>query len=145
MIIALLVAGFSLFPARRHVRRTVATALIVVAVVGVPAAPYVTHWLARGESSQQLQDLTGRTKAWSAALAVERPTTNLIFGSGLSNDAVNGSPDTAENGLPIDNGWISIYEDQGIVGEVLVGAILLLLLVIAFTRARGPRGRWRSI
>ena len=138
MIIALLVAGFSLFPARRRVRRTVATALIVVAVVGVPAAPYVTHWLARGESSQQLQDLTGRTKAWSAALAVERPTTNLIFGSGLSNDAVNGSPDTAENGLPIDNGWISIYEDQGIVGEVLVGAILLLLLVIAFTRARGP-------
>ena len=62
----------------------------------------------------------------------------MIFGSGLSNDAVNGSADKAENGLPIDSSWISIYQDQGIVGEVLVGAIFLLLLVIAFTRARGP-------
>ena len=69
---------------------------------------------------------------------MQRPTTNVIFGSGLSNDAVNGSPDTAENGLPIDSSWISIYQDQGIVGEVLVGAIFLLLLVIAFTRCRGP-------
>ena len=62
----------------------------------------------------------------------------MIFGSGLSNDAVNGSPNAAENGLPIDSSWISIYQDQGIVGEVLVGAIFLLLLVLAFTRARGP-------
>jgi len=138
MFIALLVAGFSLFPVRRRVRRTFATALIIVAVIGVPAAPYVSHWLARGENSQQISDLTGRTKAWSAVLAVQRPTTNLIFGSGLSNDAVNGSPDTAEDGLPIDSSWISIYQDQGIVGEVLVGAIFLLLLLIAFTRSRGP-------
>ena len=138
MVVALLVAGFSLFPVRRRVRRTLATALIVVAVVGVPAAPYLTHWLSRGENSQELQNLTGRTKAWSAALAERRPTSNLIFGSGLSNDAVNGSPDTAENGLAIDSSWISIYQDQGIVGEVLVGAILLLLLLIALTRTRGP-------
>ena len=55
MVIALLVAGFSLFPVRRRVRRTFATALIVVVVVGVPAAPYMTHWLARGENSQQLR------------------------------------------------------------------------------------------
>ena len=138
MFIALLVAGFSLFPVRRRVRRTFAAALIVIVVVGVPTAPYVSHWLARGENSQQIQNLTGRTKAWSAALAVQRPRTNVIFGSGLSNDAVNGSPDTAENGLPIDSSWISIYQDQGIVGEVLVGAIFLLLLLIAFTRSRGP-------
>jgi O-antigen ligase len=138
MVIALLVAGFSLFPVRRRVRRAFATALIVIVAVGVPAAPYVSHWLERGESSQQISDLTGRTKAWSAVLAVQRPTTNLIFGSGLSNDAVNGSPDAAENGLPIDSSWISIYQDQGIVGEVLVGAIFLLLLVIALTRSRGP-------
>ena len=69
---------------------------------------------------------------------MQRPATNVIFGSGLSNDAVSGSADTAENGLPIDSSWISIYQDQGIVGEVLVGAIFLLLMVLAFTRARGP-------
>lgn len=30
----------------------------------------------------------------------------------------------AMNGLPIDSSWISIYQDQGIVGEVLVGCDL---------------------
>jgi hypothetical protein len=138
MGIALLVAGVSLFSARRRVRQTFVTALIVIVVAGIPMAPYLTHWLARGENGQQIGELTGRTKAWSAALAAPRPTSEVIFGSGLSNDAVNGSPDTAENGLPIDSSWISIYEDQGIVGEVLVGAIFLLLLLIACTRARGP-------
>jgi len=138
MVISLLVAGVSLFSARRRVRRAFTVGLIVLVVAGVPAAPYLTHWLARGENTQQLQDLTGRTKAWSAALSVQRPATNVIFGSGLSNDAVSGSADTAENGLPIDSSWISIYQDQGIVGEVMVGAIFLLLMVLAFTRARGP-------
>ena len=144
MVVGLLVAGISLFlgpttrspddrdrPDHRRGRRNPGGAL-PDALVGAR------------ENSQELTDLTGRTKAWSAALAAQRPTTNLIFGSGLSNDAVNGSPNTAENGLPIDSSWISIYQDQGIVGEVLVGAIFLLLLVLAFTRAAGRRGRWRS-
>ena len=42
------------------------------------------------------------------------------------------------NGLPIDSSWISIYQDQGIVGEVLVSAVLMLLLLTALCRARGP-------
>ena len=62
----------------------------------------------------------------------------MIFGSGLSNDAVNGSSNPAMNGLPIDSSWISIYQDQGIFGDVLVGAVFLLLLLTALCRARGP-------
>ena len=138
MIVGLLVAGASLLLARRRVRRTFAAVLLVVVVIGVPASPLLTHWLARGENGQELQSLTGRTKAWSAVLSIHRPTTNVIFGSGLSNDAVNGSSNPALNGLPIDSSWISIYQDQGIVGEVLVGAIFMLLLLTALCRARGP-------
>jgi len=138
MIVGLLVAGASLLLARRRVRRFFAAVLLVVVVIGAPASPYLTHWLARGESAQGLQDLTGRTKAWSAVLAIHRPTTNVIFGNGLSNDAVNGSSNPAMNGLPIDSSWISIYQDQGIVGDVLVGAIFLLLFLTALCRARGP-------
>ena len=33
---------------------------------------------------------------------------------------------------------MSIYQDQGIVGDVLVGAIFVLLLLTALFRARGP-------
>ncbi len=91
MIVGLLVAGASLLLARRRVRRTFAAILLVVVVIGVPASPFVAHWLARGQNVQELQNLTGRTKAWSAVLAIHRPTTNVIFGSGLSNDAVSGS------------------------------------------------------
>ena len=138
MVVGLLVAGVSLFLARRRVRKTFATALIVVVVIGIPASPFLTSWLARGENGQELQNLTGRTKAWSAVVSTHRPTTNVLFGSGLSNDSVTGSSNPAMNGLPIDSSWISIYQDQGIVGEVLVSAILMLLLLTALCRARGP-------
>jgi hypothetical protein len=137
MIMGMLVASASLFLARRRVRRSFA-ALLLVGLIALPLSPILVSWLARGESAQQVQNLTGRTKAWSAALAVQRPTTNVIFGSGLTNDAVTGSTDQGMNGLPIDSSWISIYQDQGILGEVLVSASLLLLLLLALFRARGP-------
>ena len=137
-IVGLLVAGVSLLMARRRARRFFAAVLLVAVMIGVPASPFLTHWLARGENAQGLRDLTGRTEAWSAVLAVHRPTTNVIFGNGLSNDAVEGSSNPEKNGLSIDSSWISIYQDQGIVGVVLVGAVFMLLLLMAFCRARGP-------
>jgi O-antigen ligase len=138
MIVGLLVAGTSLLLARRRVRRFFAAGLIIVVVVAIPAAPLLTHWLARGESAQGLTSLTGRTTAWSAVLSSHQPTTNVIFGNGLSNDAVNISSNPTLNGLSIDSSWISIYQDQGIFGDVLVGAVFLLLLLTTITRARGP-------
>lgn len=138
MVVGLLVAGPSLFLTRRRVRKTLATALIVVVVVGVPASTVLTNWLSRGENSQQLRSLTGRTVAWTSVLSTPRPATNVLFGNGLSNDAVTNSSNPSTNGLPIDSSWISIYQDQGIVGDVLVAAILVLLLLTALFRARGP-------
>ncbi len=138
MIVALLVAGASLLLARRRVRRFFATGLIVVVVVGIPASPLLTHWLARGENAQGIENLTGRTIAWSAVLSSQRPTTNVIFGNGLSNDAVNISANPTLNGLSIDSSWISIYQDQGIFGDVLVATVFVLLLLTALCRARGP-------
>ena len=60
-------------------------------------------------------------------LSSHRPITNVIFGSGLSNDAVNIASNPTMNGLSIDSSWISIYQDQGIFGDVLVGTVFLLL------------------
>jgi O-antigen ligase len=138
MVVGLIVGGASLFLARRRVRKTFATALIVVVVIGIPASSFLASWLARGESGQEITSLTGRTTAWSAVLSTHRPTTNVLFGSGLSNDSVTNSSNPATNGLPIDSSWLSIYQDQGIVGEVLVSGILMLLLLTALCRARGP-------
>ncbi len=138
MIVAFLVAGASLLLARRRVRRFFVTGLIVVVVVGVPAGSLLTHWLSRGENTQGLESLTGRTAAWSEVLSSHRPIANVIFGSGLSNDAVNIAPNPTMNGLSIDSSWISIYQDQGIFGDVLVGTVFLVLLLTTLSRARGP-------
>jgi O-antigen ligase len=138
MLLGLLVAAASLLLASRRVRKTFAAGLIVVVVIGATAAPFLAHWAVRGENAQQLQSLTGRTTAWSAVLAVQRPTTNVIFGDGLSNDHVSGSTNPLLNGRSIDNSWLTIYQDQGIVGDLLVGAIFVLLLLTTLSRARGP-------
>jgi hypothetical protein len=138
MLLSLLAAGLSLLLARRRVRKTFAVGLLVVVVIGAPAAPLLAHWAARGENAEGLRTLTGRTKAWSAVLAVHRPTTNVILGSGLSNDSVQGSTNPVLNGLSIDSSWVSAYQDQGIVGDLLLGAIFVLLLLMALFRARGP-------
>jgi O-antigen ligase len=138
MFVSLLVAGGSLLLARRRVRRAFAAGLLVVVVMGVSAAPFLTHWATRGQSAQGLHSLTGRTTAWSAVLGVHRPITNVIFGNGLSNDNVSGSSNPLLNGRPIDNSWLSTYQDQGILGILLLGAIFVLLLLTALCRARGP-------
>ena len=138
MIVGLLVGGASLYVSKQRVRKLFAGALLVVVVVGIPASPLVTSWLSRGESTQELSSITGRTIAWSAVLSNPRPISNEIFGSGLSNDSVISSTNPSLDGLPIDSSWVSIYQDQGIVGEVLVALCLLILVFKALFQARGP-------
>ena len=125
----LLVAGLSLFSSRRRARRAFA-AMVVVAVAAWSVSPVISTWLARGENSQELGQLTGRTKVWTLVFSNPRPEPNVILGSGLSNDSFNG--------LAIDSSWVATYEDQGIVGDVFDGAILLVLFLIALLRPRGP-------
>jgi O-antigen/teichoic acid export membrane protein len=136
-VIGLLVAGLSLFTGSKRVRRVFAVAIVVATVVGLPLSSFVTSWAARGEGSSQLTSLTGRTKAWALVLSEPRPETNKLFGSGLSNGSVTGQTGNG-NGLSIDSGWISTYQDQGIVGDVLEGAMFLTLLLTAILRPRGP-------
>jgi hypothetical protein len=59
-----------------------------------------------------------------------RPESNVILGSGLSNDSIDG--------LPIDSSWVATYQDQGIVGDVFDGVMLLFLLLTALLRPRSP-------
>lgn len=125
----LIVAGLSLFSSRRRVRRAFA-ALVIVVVAAWSVFPVLSTWLARGENSQEISQLSGRTKVWTLVFSNPRPEPNVILGSGLSNDSFAG--------LAIDDSWVATYEDQGIVGDVFDGATLLSLLLIAVLRPRGP-------
>jgi hypothetical protein len=135
--LGLVVAGVSLFVSNRRVRRASLVLVLVVGVLALGPSSTVTKWLERGQSSSQIHNLTGRTNAWHLVLSNPRPLTNKILGSGLSNDGVYYQANIANDGLPIDSSWIATYQNQGIQGDVLDGAVLLTILLTAGFRRNG--------
>ncbi|MGH3273952.1 MAG: hypothetical protein ACRDNZ_06445 [Streptosporangiaceae bacterium] len=130
MVTGLLVAGLSLIVARARVRKLFAVAAIAISIGAITASGVVTTWLARGESAQQLTDLTGRTDVWTQVVSAPRNLFQVVFGFGLSNKSFNG--------LPIDSNWLASYYDQGLWGVIVCAAILVFLLVAAYFQPRGP-------
>ena len=132
LMAGLLIAGLSMFAARPRVRRLFAGGFAVVSVVVLAFSSVLTTWLARGQNTQQLLGLTGRTAVWVSVIADPRDLFQVIFGFGLSAKA---SP----IGLPIDSNWLAAYYDLGLTGAVIVGAMLLFVLVNAYFQPRGER------
>ena len=119
----------SLIVAKARVRKLFAVAGAVTAVAVMTLSTVITTWLERGQSTQGLENLTGRTKVWGPLLAAPRDKFEEMFGFGLSN--------VSFNGLPIDSNWLASYEEQGLFGVVLCAAILVFLLVTAYFQPRG--------
>lgn len=130
-LVALFVAGLSLFLTRRRVRKVVTLALVVAALVGLSFAPFLTTWFTRGQTAANFSDLTGRTAVWTELVAQPRSDLNTLLGYGMSNGSFGGRS--------IDSGWLTVYLDQGLVGDAIVGAQFLLLLILAAFNPRGPR------
>lgn len=131
LIAGLLVAGMSLIVAKARVRKLFAAAGAVAAVVAMTLSAFITTWLARGQSTQGLKNLTGRTEVWGPLLAVPRNKFQEIFGFGLSNNSFNG--------LAIDSNWLASYNAQGLFGVTLCAMILVFLLLAAYFQPRGVR------
>ena len=108
LVAALLVAGLSQITASPRVRRFFAVAGVVVSIGVMTAAGVAMAWLARGQDTQQLTSLTGRTDFWTLVLNLPRNKFQEIFGFGLSNGSVDG--------LPIDSNWLVAYLKQGLFG-----------------------------
>ena len=129
MVAGILVAGLSLIVAKARVRKLFAIAGAVAGVAIMTLSGVITAWLARGEGTSQLTNLTGRTKVWGPLLAFPRNKFQEIFGFGLSNSSFNG--------LPIDSNWLASYQEQGLFGVVVCATILVFLLVMAYFQPRG--------
>ncbi len=130
MLAGILAGGLSLFLSRKRVRRAFVVAILVAGIGALSFAPLVTGWFERGQNSHSLTELTGRTNVWSEVLSQPRTEANTLLGYGLSNDGFNGKP--------IDSSWLSTYQDQGLVGDVLDGLVLVSLLLAALVGQRGP-------
>jgi hypothetical protein len=129
MVTGILVAGLSLIVAKARVRKFFAVASVMVSIAIITLSGFITTWLARGEGTQQLTELTGRTKVWGPLLAFPRDKFQVIFGFGLSNSSFNG--------LPIDSNWLASYQEQGLFGVTVCAVMLLFLLVAAYFQLRG--------
>ncbi|MFE9558185.1 O-antigen ligase family protein [Streptomyces sp. NPDC006703] len=108
--------------ARRFFSWTVLCA--VVAAAGFSSA--LQAWFLRGQSQENFSNLTGRAKVWDALLAAPRTTSEQLFGVGLG--------DKSFGGLPIDNSWLAVYNEQGLVGIALVAVIIIVLAGVALLR-----------
>jgi hypothetical protein len=129
LVVGLLIAGMSLIVVKPRVRRLFAAAGAVAAAGAFTLSAFIMTWLERGQTSQGLDNLTGRTKVWGPLLAAPRDKFQELFGFGLSNGSFNG--------LPIDSNWLAAYEEQGLFGVVLCATILAFLLVLAYFQPRG--------
>lgn len=131
LIAGIVVAGLSLIAAKARVRKLFATAGVLAAIAVMTSSAVIATWLARGQDSQGLSNLTGRTEVWGPLLAAPRDKFQEIFGFGLSNASFHG--------LAIDSNWLASYQQQGLFGMIVCAMILLFMLVAAYFQPRGAR------
>ena len=108
--------------------------MISVFAAALPFVPTVIAWALRGQETEQLQNLTGRTTAWDFILS--QPYDPLLFwlGHGLGDKRIvlrRGQGDI--NVVPIDNSWLDTFWETGMVGTVLVALAVLAALLYSLT------------
>jgi hypothetical protein len=130
MLVGLILAGMSLLLTRSRVRAAFAWTAATALVAALIFAPVITSWLARGQSASEATQLTGRTLVWHDLLAAPRSNVHVLLGYGLSNKSFHG--------LSIDSSWLALYQDSGLLGGVLVVALMLALILGVIFTARGP-------
>ena len=131
LTVALVLAAASLFLGSARVRRTIAVVVLGGLTVWTVFSPFIVSWLARGQSTEDLAQLTGRTKVWAAIAARQTTLLQELFGTGLGNKSFDG--------LAIDSNWVATHVELGRVGVAIVVAFLLVIFLVAWTRPAGPR------
>lgn len=126
LLIGLTLAIISLILTSAAARRVFSWAVLCAAVAAVGFSSALQAWFLRGQSQENFASLTGRAKVWQALLAAPRTTAENLFGTGLG--------DKSFGGLPIDNSWLAVFNEQGMTGVALVAAIIIVLGGVALLR-----------
>jgi hypothetical protein len=126
LLVGLALAIGSLLLTSTAARRFFSWAVVIATVAAVGFASLLQTWFLRGQSKENFSSLTGRAKVWDALLAAPRTTGEQLFGVGLG--------DKSFGGLPIDDSWLAVYNEQGLIGVSLVAVFLLVLGGVALLR-----------
>jgi hypothetical protein len=101
--------------------------------LALPFLPGIIDWAVRGQDSEQLQKLSGRTAAWDFILSQPYDPQLFWLGHGLGDKRIllrRGQGDI--NVVPIDNSWLDSFWETGAVGATLVALAVLAASVYAF-------------
>nr|WP_234311492.1 O-antigen ligase domain-containing protein [Streptomyces alboflavus] len=126
LLIGLVLAISSLVLTSSAARRFFAWTVLIATVAAVAFSSALQSWYLRGQTQENLSNLTGRAKVWDALLAEPRTTGEKVFGVGLS--------DKSFGGLPIDNSWLAVYHEQGLIGITIVATLIAVLGGVALLR-----------
>ncbi|MFI6156370.1 O-antigen ligase domain-containing protein [Kitasatospora sp. NPDC051170] len=126
MIVGLLLAIGSLLLTSAAARRFFSWAVVISVVAAVGLSSLLQAWFLRGQSQENFSNLTGRAKVWDALLAAPRTPLEEWLGFGLG--------DKSFGGLPIDNSWLAVFNEQGLAGVCIVAAVFLALGGVALLR-----------
>jgi hypothetical protein len=126
LLVGLVLAIGSLVMTSAAARRFFAWTVLCAAVAAVGLGSALQAWFLRGQSKENFASLTGRAKVWDALLAAPRSPSETWFGVGLG--------DKSFGGLPIDNSWLAVYHEQGLIGVALVAAMIVVLGGVALLR-----------
>ncbi|WP_069884835.1 hypothetical protein [Streptomyces luteocolor] len=126
LLIGLALAIGSLVLTSAAARRFFLWTVVSATVIAVGFTSALQTWFLRGQTQENFSNLTGRAKVWDALLAAPRSTVEQLFGAGLG--------DKSFDGLPIDNSWLAVYQEQGLIGVILVGAMIAVLAGVALLR-----------
>ncbi|MGV0110189.1 O-antigen ligase family protein [Arthrobacter sp. CP30] len=130
-LVAGLLVAFLLTAGHRLGRRGL-VALLAAAALCVPFLSPVTAWVIRGQEPELIGRLSGRTAVWEYILSRDLDLRVFLLGHGLGEKRVSlrrGEGDIAS--VPIDNSWLSLFWEVGLVGVVLVLAAVLAALYSA--------------
>jgi hypothetical protein len=126
LLVGLALAISSLVLTSAAARRFFTWVVVLSLVVAIGFSSALQTWFLRGQSQENFASLTGRAKVWNALLSAPRTVSQDVFGVGLG--------DKSYGGLPIDNSWLAVFHEQGLLGVALVAAIVIVLGGIALLR-----------
>ncbi|MFF0271242.1 O-antigen ligase family protein [Kribbella sp. NPDC004536] len=135
--------AFGLVIALIITRKTWLGRFACLAVPGLLGLAFLTigslhTWLLRGQGTRQITSLSGRTTSWHAVVDEKVSTQTAIIGHGLGNKRIlltRGEGDV--DVMAIDNSWLSLYWETGLLAVAIVG-LALILAWVSVLRAPTP-------
>jgi O-Antigen ligase len=136
LLVALL-AAFCLTRKHQLGRRALRTILVLI-LLAVPLSTSIQSWAVREQDAEEVSSFSGRTLAWSAVINQQSSWRTITLGHGLGNKRIllrRGEGDI--DVMAIDNGWLSLFWETGLLGAGLV-LVALIATIVAVFRAPTP-------